>query len=366
MSSIPAEVPACFGEMWEAIGESACVGCSLRKECLEKFSRHTLPRKAAELGDKASPETLAAQTGVKMEAILVAISHAQNAPGDDEPVVAEIVKSEAPAQAVSAVAPPPVPPPVMSGPPPPPGGGGMEAPPVVAGSVSSDAPPVGAAETRISAAPPAGAVFTPPGYENNAVPTVVVNDPPQPEVQTEDESEGESEHTVAKKKKKTPAKKKKKAAAKKTPAKKKKATAVTPNPTTAGTAKSAKVSVKKKKAPARRAKAQAHGEWGNHTYKERWARERKRTPVIGALVPGMKLHRTYKGESYTLLVKSGHYLFNSKKFPTLYAVTKAITGTHEVPRKNQKGKVVGTKQLCNWSATRFWNIRAAMRKLSSK
>lgn len=116
-----------------------------------------------------------------------------------------------------------------------------------------------------------------------------------------------------------------------------------------GTAKSAEP----QEGPPRRS-----SKWSPYMDHGRWERERERSPEIGALTPGMRLRRTFKGEDYQVVVVSSGYVYDGEYYPTLYSVTKEITGTHEAPRQLAKDgtRPKGTRSLSNWSATKFWRL----------
>lgn len=103
--------------------------------------------------------------------------------------------------------------------------------------------------------------------------------------------------------------------------------------------------------------------WGKHTWKKRWARERK-GKYIKQLRPGMKLTRKYKGTLYEVVVLKKYYRYNGRDYPTLYSVVKEITGTKTSLRQpDEKGRrPEGTRQLCNWNAVRFFSLKALFSK----
>ena len=71
------DIPDCFGVVWEAVGTSECMGCTIKDPCLHKFALGVLKTIRAELGDEVSIETLMEKTGVKIpEAIITAIEYA--------------------------------------------------------------------------------------------------------------------------------------------------------------------------------------------------------------------------------------------------------------------------------------------------
>ncbi len=76
----------------------------------------------------------------------------------------------------------------------------------------------------------------------------------------------------------------------------------------------------------------------------RWERERTRSPLIARLTPGMVLRREHKDVRYEVKVVSDGYSYDDTKYPTLYSVTKAITGATA------------------WSAARFFNLAKLLEK----
>jgi hypothetical protein len=90
--------------------------------------------------------------------------------------------------------------------------------------------------------------------------------------------------------------------------------------------------------------------WGQHTWAKRWYLEQRRSKEIAMLVPGMMLHREYKGVIHRVRVRERDYLYvtQGKVYPTLNAVTTAITG---------KTKCRNGRWLAPISAIRFWNLR---------
>lgn len=209
--------------------------------------------------------------------------------------------------------------------------------------------------------------------------------------------------------KKAPAKKKKavskkapakKAASKKAPGKKKKKAAKAPppvaseaqNPPSAGSAKTATGSAKTKaraknasrvtgQADQSKSGAAHKGKqrkrqvimgdneglladpWGRHTWEDRYLRERK-NKWVSQLRPGMKLKREYKGQIHEVSVLKQYYRYKGEIWPTLYMITKEITGTQEAPRQitKQGKRPAGTRQLCAWSAPKFFGLQALFNK----
>lgn len=99
--------------------------------------------------------------------------------------------------------------------------------------------------------------------------------------------------------------------------------------------------------------------WGKHTFKARWLRERERSPAIGKLTPGHNIAREFGGTRHTVKVLHGRYVYDGREYPTLYEVTKVITGTRSAKKQrrtagDESTRPDGKRQLCNWSATRFF------------
>jgi len=112
----------------------------------------------------------------------------------------------------------------------------------------------------------------------------------------------------------------------------------------------------------------ARNEWGEHTYGARFERERSKSPLIAGLEPGTTLTRPWKGQDRTVVVHEDHYSYQGNKFPTLYAVTKEITGTVEYESKSKKDPREQRK-LCQWSAARFWKLKQkekALKEIAKK
>lgn len=131
------------------------------------------------------------------------------------------------------------------------------------------------------------------------------------------------------------------------------------NPTQAESAKRAKASVKsvKKVVKLKTAKtaktaeapadtAQSRG-WSSEHDAARWERERKRSKKIAALKAGSFLTREYRGQTYEVAILKQGYLYDGMEYPTLYAVTKEITGERVGPNG---------RKLANWSAAKFWKL----------
>lgn len=95
------------------------------------------------------------------------------------------------------------------------------------------------------------------------------------------------------------------------------------------------------------------GPQGRSTYRSRWQRERQRSPEIAAIAVGTKLVREFNNRLYEVECCDGHWLYDSRQFPTLYAVTMEITGPKEYDRADGKEK----RAMSNWSASRFFGLK---------
>jgi hypothetical protein len=92
-------------------------------------------------------------------------------------------------------------------------------------------------------------------------------------------------------------------------------------------------------------------EQGKYTYRGRWRRERERSPEIDAIPVGGAVERTWRDKTYRAQNCDGYWLFNRKKYPTLYKVVCAIVGEREFDRVDGK-----KRKMCNWSAARFFRL----------
>lgn len=81
-------LPACFGVFWEAIKSNPVCNeqCLAKNECLKAFAAGILVDHQNGMGEGATPSALSAVTGVKVEAILLAIAY-QNGEYQVDPVV---------------------------------------------------------------------------------------------------------------------------------------------------------------------------------------------------------------------------------------------------------------------------------------
>jgi hypothetical protein len=96
----------------------------------------------------------------------------------------------------------------------------------------------------------------------------------------------------------------------------------------------------------------------------RWERERKRSPIIAKLTPGMRLSRKWKGKLTETVVRKGYYIYDDVKYPTLYSVVVAITGTRSSPKQKRADgtRPAGTRQLTSYSAVRFFGLDKPKKK----
>lgn len=378
-------LPECYGVFWEAIASNPACNeqCGAKNDCLVKFATETLVKYQRELGEQATIHHLAELTGVAPEAILLAIDFQKNK-GLQK---AEAETEEAPAEEAPAEVPTP------------------EAAPEPQDEtieVTEDAPlgPPPVADQEVPVPPPVGepgAVTTPP--EVPAPESV-----PEPPAQAEAPAEEEQEEPVAKSKpKKNPPAKKKAAPRTKGAATKKKAAPATKTakakpkstkkPPAKATPKKAPPRTKKKPpkksqetdanfrkagtasraaVPAKAAKAgsaspagapEESKEWHRKFDQARFERERKRSPLIRQLPVGYVLVRRWpyengKGPKHRVVVKKDHYTYCSRKYPTLYSVMKAITGTksHKKQYRHDGTRPRGTRELTTWSAAKFFGL----------
>ncbi len=104
--------------------------------------------------------------------------------------------------------------------------------------------------------------------------------------------------------------------------------------------------------------------WGPHTFASRCAKERARSPEIAALKVGQQVTVEFEGKPHTATVLKDGYRYDGNQWPTLYSIVKEITGTVERQKQLVSGKrPAGTRQLCNWSAVRFWRLRQLLASL---
>jgi hypothetical protein len=307
--------PECFGELWDGVGPRAAVECKQECDfspcCMELTARQALPAAQIRLGAGHSLQDLAGENAMNIseESILALMAYVK---GGANPAP---IKEEKPKK---KKAPPPDPEPMKAAEPP---------------------PPVQEASK-----------VEPPKQEPSA-------EAPKAEVSP-----------VSKKKatKKAPTK----------PAKGKKAEkakAGGPGPQKAPSAKRAKAGAgaKVKATPVKPAKARAGStpskHWGEHTFKDRWERERERSPLIGQLKAGMVLKKVYKDQKCECRVLKMGYSVKGETVPTLYMTVLPYTGTVARPRQSPDGKPVeGERQVGNYSAAKFWDLEKLFGKPAKK
>jgi len=67
------------------------------------------------------------------------------------------------------------------------------------------------------------------------------------------------------------------------------------------------------------------------------------------------LRRKYRRQHYEVTVLTDGYAMAGQWYPTLYSTVVAITGVKQFVRNDLVGGE-GTRDLCSWSATRFWRL----------
>lgn len=323
--------PECFGIAWEPFGDSVCVGCGGKRECLDEFAKTTYAEKLQELkssGQDASVANLAAALELGDQSIIETQQYLERLP------LATIPESDR--------------------------DGDLEKsnPPPMEPDVSNEETESLATVTQLPVAPP---------------PEPVEIDPerlPHPLQKVVEAVEPPKEKKPPKKKRGRP----KKSEAKEVPSVPQKAGAAESVEQPAAVRKTVKKSAKsakgqgatsQKKRKKRRRKKAARV-WGTHTYRARWQREREKHPMIALLTPGVRISKVYKGETFKVTVRNGYYLFNGEKYPTLQSVTTAATGVKDYPKQAYKGQEMkGTRKTGNWSAMRFWKIKELMNQSKS-
>lgn len=98
--------------------------------------------------------------------------------------------------------------------------------------------------------------------------------------------------------------------------------------------------------------------WGEHTFMNRWLRERETFPMLILVQPGQTIRRTYLGRKIEVRVQVGYYIYDKQKFPTLYSIVKEVTGAVAYPKAPDATGVrpQGQRSISNWSATRFFAL----------
>jgi len=349
--------PECFAIYWEAVGDTPCQACVMKTACLQSFATGRLDAVQKEMPD-ASLEDLSRRLELSPDAVLVALDYKAKAKpklevlqggktDEEEPEVPSEEVQEELMEAVEEAA---------------------------------------AAQEAEEVLPDMEDLAKAEEFEPEEAPA------PQPE----------GEHTVTKKKatKKPPTKKK---AAKKPPVKK--ATAKKVATKKKATKKVAKKASKKRPpqraASVKRARAAAtkgvtkhwhvqkvaiaeyekqlamlaksarapvgerDREWSPEAHLNRFYAEKKRSPLLAHIPIGAKLSREYGKKMLEVEVTEVGYLHKGKMWPTLYSLTKHLTGTSEAPaQRKEAGKEEtrpeGTRQLCNWSAPKFWRVKTLL------
>lgn len=362
----------CHGLFWDYPRAKECKACSGHQSCFQKFVETTFPETVNQLGEHATLPQIAKALDVSEEAVLLAKNQQRQVvqpPPIPQPApvtsVPEPEQDDLPEESLEE----------------------FEDPEAPSELDFSDADEL---EDELEAQPESEAI--------TEVEEPVAEPEPEPPAQ-ENEAMAVKKKAPAKKKaakkkasKKAPKKTTKKASASKEapkPRKKKAAKAPPPvtsevqNPTPAESAKPVTGSVKSKARTksAPRAKGQASNQsksggnkkyqierppadpWGPQTWPDRYLKER-RNKWIAKLRPGMKIKKKYKGELHEVKVLKRYYRYKDETYPTLYMIVKEITGTKEALRQLDKEgrRPQGTRQLCAWSAPRFFALPALFSK----
>lgn len=317
-------LPSCYGVFWEAIVATPLCNeeCGAKDECLAKFASGTLAEHQRDLGDAVTVAALAKRTGVCPEAILLAIDY-QTKGAESPPVREPVVQDSVPAL-----------------------------------------PPGIAPEEKLAA-----------GVEELVESAGVPVSEPLPDP-TE---KAISEKKVALPKKVTSAKKVKPGKAgqergksapkKKVSHRRRKKKESSANFPVAGAALPVAV-------PASLQKAQfvnpvvvpvESKSWGPEHDQTRWARERRRNPLVRKLQEGYALERRWPllaglGPIHRVIVGKQSYRYCGKAYPTLYAVMQAIVGLTSGPKQLRADgtRPEGRKATGNWSVTRFFSLEKIM------
>jgi hypothetical protein len=105
--------------------------------------------------------------------------------------------------------------------------------------------------------------------------------------------------------------------------------------------------------------------WDRKYDGSRWKRERRRSKVIGQLLPGMIIPFKYKNRytkvvaEGTVVVHKGYYTYDEQYFPTLYSIMISIIGTRPYPKQKRADgtRPKGTRQMSSFSAVRFFKLK---------
>ena len=293
----------CFGLYWEGI--ESCPDCYEKcdspKECLAKFATETLPKFQRNLKEAATIHNLAAVTGVKAEAILLAIDYQQQttkseSAGDPKVPVDDKEECEVP----------------------------RKKPPK-----KKAAPKKKETATKKKVAP----------ATKTAQPKDTKKKPPM---------------KAAPRKKAPP---KSKGA---TPVNPPKAGAALHVAVPANRQGGKPANRAKGRAGSKKPKP-----WSKEHNLARFKRERIRNPLVRALPEGYALEKEYPYKSkkiHRVIVHKDRYTYRSKDYPTLAAVIPAIAGMQAYPKQARRdgSRPEGTKQSVAWSVTKFFSLDKLM------
>ncbi len=309
---------SCLGLYWEAIeSNDVCYRqCGSKDECLTKFINSTLVAYQKELGDVATPEALARVSGIKLEAIQIALATQR----ERSEVIASVTPSRSPVVDVSNV------------------DQSHEE------EVNEDQPRKVPPRKRLQESdevdkPKKRRKRRKRGVEAGEAGEVV---------------EVEDLEDIKKKPWKQPRKRRRKTEGPVNPLKAGSALPVV-DPVSHQTGESVppvEVQVEIRN-PSKR--------WNPKFDLERFKRERRRNPLIRQLPPGYVIEREFPKESgqwHRVVVMRDHYQYNQKKFPTLYSVVRAIAGTRACPKQTRKDgtRPKGTREMVISSATKFFRL----------
>lgn len=359
-AQVPEEQDQCHGLFWDFPKAVECKQCSGQHSCFQKFTKSTFPEMVEVLGPTATLEQLAKALDVSQEAVLVAkneqVKTALPAPPVEPVPDPEQAVFDYAGESLEMTEIPDEPESLEKA---------EEAAPELDLADANELVDELEAESELEPPPPAETEMPKKKMASKKAPTGKKKAPTK------------KTKVVSKKaaSKKAPTGKKKKVAAKKPPTA---APSEVPDPPSAESVKTASDSVKSKahasnavraKGQAGPAKGRRNGglvddPWGKHTWVRRWRQERKH-PLIKKLRPGMKLKREYQGVIHEVTVLKKFYRYQQQDFPTLYMVVKEITGTKPAPRQlTMDGRrPSGTRDLCQWSAPRFFALRALFNKI---
>lgn len=337
------DAPPCFGQFWDGIPESDCSKCRLSGDCLQKFAGETL-RQLQSRSPEGPPERWAAEIGVSPQGIRLALDYQQRqelAAG-----TAPVALSSQPAEPLSL---PPMP--------------ASEAPVTAEEAEDPLAPPSGKRRGR-----PLGAATKPAGKSKGKGKGKAKAEPKA----AEEAAEAEDAARLA-----APAGAPnllpgeaidfKKGAGKKARPKAEDAG----NFSVAGAARPAAAPVRQQAGlvpnveglagePRRWLDPGVQKRWSPEYDLRRWERERQRNVWLARLPLGTLLEAQYQGQHYQTRIQRGRYVCRGWWFPTLYSLTKAITGVKDYTRRTPIGplsKGAMKRTLTAWSANKFWGVK---------